>query len=81
MFQVMYFVGLFPFIAVIALLIKSQSLEGHEKGVEYLMTPDWSKLSDKLVSIPHVNSICICVYTTQGPWTCNASVVEYAYTN
>jgi hypothetical protein len=25
--------------------------------------------------------LCICVYTTQGPWTCNTSMVECAYAN
>ena len=49
-FQVVYFTATFPYLILIALLIRGLTLEGHEKGVEFYMTADWDKLKDPKVT-------------------------------
>ncbi|XP_052078656.1 sodium- and chloride-dependent GABA transporter 1-like isoform X1 [Mytilus californianus] len=47
--KVVYFTATFPYLVLIALLIRGLTLEGHEKGVEFYMTADWDKLKDPKV--------------------------------
>lgn len=47
--KVVYFTATFPYILLTILLIRSAMLDGARDGVEYYLTPDWSKLSDAQV--------------------------------
>ncbi|XP_076623945.1 sodium-dependent nutrient amino acid transporter 1 [Colletes latitarsis] len=39
-----YFLAIFPYVVMIALLIRSATLEGAVNGILFLITPDWGKL-------------------------------------
>ena len=43
-----YFIQLF---ILVILLIRGLTLDGHEKGIEFYMTADWSKLLEPKVNI------------------------------
>ena len=43
-FQVVYFTATFPYVILIALLVRGVTLPGTSVGLEYLFIPDWSKL-------------------------------------
>ena len=43
-FQVVYFTATFPYVILIALLVRGVTLPGAAVGLEYLFIPDWSKL-------------------------------------
>ena len=47
--KVVYFTATFPYVILVAFLIRGLTLEGHEKGIEFYMTPDWEKLKDAKV--------------------------------
>ncbi|KAJ8297875.1 hypothetical protein KUTeg_024406 [Tegillarca granosa] len=47
--QVAYFVVFFPFLIILALLIRAVMMEGNMEGIRFYTTPKWEKLSD-----PHV---------------------------
>jgi solute carrier family 6 amino acid transporter-like protein 5/7/9/14 len=44
--KVVYFTTLFPYVVLTTLLVYVATLPGFSKGVEYYITPDWSKLGD-----------------------------------
>ncbi|KAJ9596183.1 hypothetical protein L9F63_027193, partial [Diploptera punctata] len=44
-----YFTAIFPYIILIALLIRSTTLHGSYDGIMFYVTPDWSKLTDASV--------------------------------
>ena len=43
-FQVVYFTATFPYVILIALLIRGVTLPGALKGLEYLFIPKWDAL-------------------------------------
>ena len=45
-FQVVYFTATFPYVILIALLVRGVTLPGARVGLEYLFIPDWSKLGE-----------------------------------
>ena len=45
-FQVVYFTATFPYVILIALLVRGVTLPGAKVGLEYLFIPDWSKLGE-----------------------------------
>ena len=45
-FQVVYFTATFPYVILIALLVRGVTLPGAKGGLEYLFIPDWSKLGE-----------------------------------
>lgn len=45
-----YFLALFPYVIMIALLIRACTLEGAPKGILYFIKPDWNKLLSSDVS-------------------------------
>ena len=45
-FQVVYFTATFPYVILIALLVRGVTLPGASKGLEYLFIPDPYKLLD-----------------------------------
>merc|ERR1711963_881619 len=47
--KVVYFTATFPYVILIALLIRGVTLEGASVGLEYLFIPDWTKLADFVV--------------------------------
>lgn len=47
--KVVYFTATFPYVILVILLIRGLTLDGHEKGIEFYMTADWSKLLEPKV--------------------------------
>ena len=44
--KVVYFTATFPYVILIALLIRGATLPGAVKGIEYLFIPKWERLLD-----------------------------------
>jgi SNF family Na+-dependent transporter len=44
--RIAYITAIFPYIMLLALLIRSSLLDGAELGIRYYMTPDWSKVKN-----------------------------------
>ena len=40
----------FPYVVLVALLIRGVTLEGYMKGIEFYIIPEWEKLLDANVS-------------------------------
>lgn len=40
-----YFLALFPYVVMVALLIRAVTLEGAGEGILYFITPKWEKLA------------------------------------
>lgn len=47
-----YFLALFPYVIMLALLVRAVTLEGSSKGILFFLTPQWHELSN-----PKVNHI------------------------
>lgn len=45
-----YFLALFPYIILLALLVRAVTLEGASKGILFFLTPQWHELSNPKVS-------------------------------
>lgn len=50
-FQVVYFTAVFPYVLLTVLLIRGLTLEGHEQGIDFYLTPNITKLTEASVSI------------------------------
>lgn len=50
-----YFLAIFPFIILFALLIRSVTLEGAGTGILYFISPDWEKL--KSAKVPQKKTV------------------------
>ena len=48
-FQVVYFVSLFPYLMLTVLVIRGATLPGAAKGIEYYVKPEMSKLANPTV--------------------------------
>lgn len=57
-----YFLALFPYVVMIALLIRAVTLEGAGNGILYFITPDWSKLASADVSNKMIYSITHLIF-------------------
>lgn len=47
--KVAYFTAIFPYIVLTILLVRAVTLPGHEKGIKYFITPNWTTLSEPSV--------------------------------
>ncbi|XP_071954114.1 sodium- and chloride-dependent neutral and basic amino acid transporter B(0+)-like isoform X2 [Antedon mediterranea] len=47
--KVVYFTATFPYVVLIILLIKGLTLDGHQEGIKYFITPQWHRLKDPKV--------------------------------
>lgn len=47
-----YFLALFPYVIMIALLIRAVTLEGATKGIIFFLTPQWHELINPKVIYP-----------------------------
>jgi SNF family Na+-dependent transporter len=63
--KVSYFLAMFPYTVLIALLIRAITLEGAWNGIKFFITPDFKKLIDPQVRFfhnnlldHHINSCC-----------------------
>ena len=45
-FQASYFVSIFPYILLTAMLVRGATLEGATEGIDFYINPDFSRLSD-----------------------------------
>ena len=54
-----YFLTLAPYVIITTLLAYTATLEGFMDGVNYYLTPEWSKLGDLEVCV----TLFDCVYT------------------
>jgi hypothetical protein len=50
-FQVVYFTATFPYVVLVILFVRGLTLDGFEKGIEFYITPDLSRLADSDVSL------------------------------
>jgi len=48
--KVLYFTATFPYIVILAFLVRSLTLEGADMGLRYLFRPKWALLADAHVS-------------------------------
>ncbi|KAL5006050.1 hypothetical protein ScPMuIL_017208 [Solemya velum] len=44
--KVVYFTAIFPYILLTVMLVRGLTLEGHEEGITYYLTPDWEKITE-----------------------------------
>ncbi|GFS10604.1 transporter [Elysia marginata] len=44
--KIVYFMATFPYVVLVALLIRGVTLEGYMKGIEFYIIPEWEKLKD-----------------------------------
>lgn len=49
-----YFLAIFPYVILFALLIRSVTLDGAGKGILYFIQPKWEKLLSAKVSTPYI---------------------------
>lgn len=45
-----YFLAIFPFVILLALLVRAVTLEGATDGILYFITPQWDQLKNANVS-------------------------------
>ncbi|XP_055305392.1 sodium-dependent nutrient amino acid transporter 1 isoform X1 [Sitodiplosis mosellana] len=50
-----YFLALFPYVIMLALLIRSVTLEGASKGILFFLTPKWHELTNPKIWLAAVN--------------------------
>ncbi|XP_033120071.1 sodium- and chloride-dependent GABA transporter 1-like [Anneissia japonica] len=55
--KIMWFTALIPYGILTALLIRGLTLEGHQDGIEYYITPDWERLTTPTVWIDAATQI------------------------
>lgn len=48
--KVLYFTATFPYVIILAFLIRSLTLEGADTGLQFLFRPKWELLADSHVS-------------------------------
>ncbi|XP_054009964.1 sodium-dependent nutrient amino acid transporter 1-like [Hylaeus anthracinus] len=71
-----YFLAIFPYVVMIALLIRSVTLEGAGNGILFLVTPDWEKLWQPNVWYAAITQ---CFFSLS---VCFGSIVSYSsYSN
>ncbi|XP_011304784.1 sodium-dependent nutrient amino acid transporter 1 [Fopius arisanus] len=73
--KAVYFLAIFPYIIMIALLIRAVTLEGAGSGIMFFITPNWDKLWD-----PHVwyAAITQCFFSLS---VCFGPIVTYSSHN
>ncbi|KAF2906108.1 hypothetical protein ILUMI_00069 [Ignelater luminosus] len=70
-----YFLAIFPYVIMIALLIRSATLNGSAAGIMYLLSPQWEKLTSSKV---WYNAITQCFYSLNIGF---GSIIMYASYN
>ncbi|XP_052080733.1 sodium- and chloride-dependent glycine transporter 1-like [Mytilus californianus] len=75
--KVVYFSAIFPYILLTALLIRGLLLEGHMEGINFYLTPDWSKLSEASVWSDAAVQIFYSLGTCQGGLIAMASYNQF----
>ncbi|XP_053988540.1 sodium-dependent nutrient amino acid transporter 1-like [Hylaeus volcanicus] len=70
-----YFLAIFPYVVMIALLIRSVTLEGAGNGILFLVTPDWEKLWQPNVWYAAITQ---CFFSLS---VCFGSIISYSSYN
>ena len=53
--QVVYFMASFPYLVLVALLVRGVTLPGYFDGITFYIVPTWDKLKDVTVSAKAVS--------------------------
>ncbi|CAD1470210.1 unnamed protein product, partial [Heterotrigona itama] len=70
-----YFLAIFPYIILVALLVRAVTLEGAVTGIFYFITPEWSKLLEPTVWYAAVTQ---CFFSLS---VCFGSIITYSSHN
>ena len=70
-----YFLAIFPYVILVALLIRAVTLEGAATGIFYFITPEWSKLLEPTVWYAAVTQ---CFFSLS---VCFGSIITYSSHN
>lgn len=70
-----YFLAIFPYVIMIALLIRAATLKGSATGIMYFISPQWEKLASSKV---WYNAITQCFYSLNIGF---GSIIMYASYN
>lgn len=74
-----YFLAIFPFIILAALLIRAVTLEGSREGILYFVQPQWSKLADAKVWYAAVTQCFFSLNIGFGSVTMYASYNQFEH--
>ncbi|CAB3992352.1 sodium-dependent neutral amino acid transporter B(0)AT3-like, partial [Paramuricea clavata] len=72
--KVVYFTATFPYIVLTAFFIRGLTLEGFDRGVKHLFTPQWDKLADPLIWMEAASQI---FYSTGLAFGCILAFASY----
>ena len=73
--QVAYFTALFPYVVLLALLIKGLTLPGSYDGIKFFFTPQWHELVNIKVWFSALSQLFFSLSVGQG------SIINYASYN
>ncbi|XP_028392715.1 sodium-dependent neutral amino acid transporter B(0)AT3-like [Dendronephthya gigantea] len=76
--KVVYFTATFPYVVLTAFFIRGMTLEGFDRGVKHLFTPQWDKLADPLIWMEAASQI---FYSTGLAFGCILAFASYNPTN
>lgn len=79
-----YFLALFPYVIMLALLVRSVTLEGASKGILFFLTPKWHELSNPKVShiwhqMLHINLVCLRLHCAISKKSSSQYLLEFIW--
>uniref|UniRef100_A0A0G4GBT5 Transporter n=1 Tax=Chromera velia CCMP2878 TaxID=1169474 RepID=A0A0G4GBT5_9ALVE len=67
--KVVYFTATFPYVVLIALLVRAVTMEGAWLGLQYYLIPDWSRVYDPLVWVAAGQQVFFSLSVGWGTYT------------